>query len=292
MKILVSYRGIPQSPGWATGDLVVKAFRALGHEAYPHAKYYQEDRWVDVICEQDWDLIVYMECNDGDQQYFELKNKRARRLVCWLFDSSYQQDQYRNLVNHFAFEHIFLANPLSVSQYKEWGYPRVHYLPYAFDYELHNRPLDTPKVRDVAIVGSLRADRKALAYDLQKRGINVELIGNVYRNEYIDTLASSKIIINQNPPEGRGLLNMRHFEAQAAGSFLVEQWCDLKPNIDAGFHSYATLYHHDNIISLIDSCQMLLHSKHNQALQDCFIRDHTYQARCLQILKAVFPHEC
>lgn len=290
MKILVSYRGIPQSPGWATGDMVLKAFRALGHEAYPYAKYYQQNRWVEerpALDQHDWDLILFMECNDGDPQYPELRITRARKTACWLFDTSYHQDRYRGLVNYFGFNHLFLANPLTIQEYKVWGYHNVHYLPYACDRELHGRPLEYPKSRDVVLVGSIRDDRIALARYLSGDGINLELIGGVFREEYINALASANIVINQNPELGRGLLNMRHFEAQAAGAVVIEQWNDLEPNLEIGFKSTAFAQNGDHVRIIHDIKKLNLNREKMQA--DFFDR-HTYVNRCQEILETVF-HE-
>lgn len=296
MRILVSYRGIPQSPGWATGDMTVKAFRELGHEAYPYAKYYQENRWVKgrpLLDSQDWDLILFMECNDGDPQYPELKVTRARKTACWLFDTSYHQDRYRGLVNYFGFDHLFLANPLTVGDYKVWGYSNVTYLPYACDRELHGRSVEYPKSRDVVLVGSVRDDRKHLAAKLGSLGINLELIGGVFREEYINILASSRIIINQNPNEGRGLLNMRHFEAQAAGAFLLEQADDFTLNRDAGLQSSGGFLPYDTVESIADIVPYYLKIDKDimSYMQNNFFAYNTYKSRCESILATVFPHE-
>lgn len=284
MKILVSYRGIPQSPGWATGDMVVKAFRALGHETYPYAKYYQENKWVEGkpnLDEHEWDLILFMECNDGDPQYPELKITRARKTACWLFDTSYYEDQCRYLVNYFRFDHIFLANPLSVQHYKVLGYNNVHYLPYACDSELHARSLVFSKTRDVSIIGSIRDDRKQLARQLESAGIKVDLVADHFREDYINALASSKIIINQNPPQGRGLLNMRYWETQAAGSCLLtdEFDCSSQP-IDT---SYVATY--NSIEQIVSSCRYFLSNpddmnEYIRYSQDHVLESHTYKNRC------------
>lgn len=292
MKILVSYRGIPQSPGWATGDMVVKAFRELGHEAYSYAKYYQENRWVDGrpgLDDHDWDLIVFMECNDGDPQYSELRITRTRKIVGWFFDTSYHTNRYKPIVDYFEFDHIFLANPLTIQEYKVWGYDNVSYLPYACDSELHVRSLSYPKTRDVVLVGSIRDDRKKLAEDLKKQGVNLELIGGVFREEYIDTLASARLVINQNPMEGNGLLNMRHFETPAAGTFLIEQRRDLEVNIKAElpypWYCFPALEE-----EIADFCNDFL--KENGALEEDvhreFLETQTYKNRCKQILEKVF----
>ncbi|MCV0439780.1 MAG: glycosyltransferase [Hydrogenophaga sp.] len=294
MKILVSYRGIPQSPGWATGDMVVKAFRELGHEAYPYAKYYQENRWVEgrpLLDEQDWDLILFMECNDGDPQYPELKITRARKTACWLFDTSYHADRYKRLVDYFRFDHLFLANPLTIQEYKLWGYENVSYLPYACDRELHGRSLEYPKTRDVVLVGSIRDDRRHLAAALSRLGVELELVGDVFREDYIDALASAKIVINQNPDAGRGLLNMRYWEAPAAGSFVLTEAADYSEqpiDLNNGFP-------YNDTEELALACQSFL--EHEDRLtqvtalcQKNVIANHTYTSRCQAILTTIFPH--
>lgn len=293
MKILVSYRGIPQSPGWATGDMVVKAFRALGHEVYPYAKYYQQNRWVDdrpPLDSQDWDLILFMECNDGDPQYPELKVTRARKTACWLFDTSYHTDRYRGLVNYFGFNHIFLANPITIQEYKVWGYNNVHYLPYACDRELHGRPLEYPKSRDVVLVGSIRDDRVALARGLSGHGVNLELVGGVFREEYINALASARFVVNQNPPEGRGLLNMRHFEAQAAGAIIIERMDDLDINREIGLFSNAPCYDPEDVSSVKDAIDIFsnVDSEAWKRYHASFLRRECYEARCQSIVETIF----
>ena len=295
MKILVSYREIPQSPGWATGDLVVKALRALGHEVFPYAKYYQQNRWVEDrsfgLDDHEFDLILFMECNDGDLQYPELRITRARKTACWLFDTSYHTDRYRGLVDYFGFDHLFLANPLTIQEYKVWGYNNVHYLPYACDRELHSRPLTYPKTRDVVLVGSIREDRVRLKKDLAKQGINLELIGDVFREQYIDTLASAKIVVNQNPEAGRGLLNMRFWEAQAAGAWIITEKSDLDLNDNLNMPSGC---YYENMEDLAYQCRYILNECPKPlefftgSLQSNIIRDHAYNNRCQKILETVF----
>lgn len=292
MKILVSYRGIPQSPGWATGDMVVKAFRELGHEAYPYAKYYQENRWVPGrpgLDNQDWDLILFMECNDGDPQYPELKVTRARKTACWLFDTSYHADRYKRLVDYFRFDHLFLANPLTIQEYKVWGYDNVSYLPYACDRELHGRQMGHPKTMDVVLVGSVRDDRRRLVSELNSLGVKAELIGGVFREEYIDTLASARIVLNQNPVQGRGLLNMRHFEAQAAGCVLLEQCDDLNANIKAGLETTGLVINYASPQEIPDLVHDYIDMDMNEQQED-FLTMHTYKNRCQDIIERVFPH--
>lgn len=295
MKILVSYRGIPPSPGWATGDMVVKAFQELGHEVYPYAKYYQENRWVEGrpgLDEHVWDLILFLECNDGDPQYPELRITKARKTACWLFDTSYYQDRCQFLVNYFKFDHKFLANPLTVQQYKTWGYNNVHYLPYACDRDLHGRDLGGAKSHDVVLVGSIRDDRRALAHELDRLGVNLKLIGGVFREDYIDALASAKIVINQNPDAGRGLLNMRYWESPAAGSFVLTENSDyaVQPvNILNGGTYNNTQDIAEFCVAALGNLETLTQA--TKMSQEHVFQHHTYKNRCEEILKECFPYE-
>ncbi len=294
MKILVSYRGIPQSPGWATGDLVVSAFRELGHEVYPYAKNYQQNDWVDGglsnLDSHNWDLILYMECNDADPQYSELRLVKAKQKACWLFDTSYYPDSCKRLVDYFDFEHIFLANPLTVQKYKAGSYNNVHYLPYAVDPDKHFRSFGAvEKTRDVALVGSIRDDRIALSEALESEGVKLELIGDVFREDYIDALASSKIIINQNPDMGRGLLNMRYWETCAAGSFIMTEIQDfLQQPEDFNTRVGLPYYKTDD---LAWQCKQMLESQQLENFikigQNKVMKHHTYKQRCERIIDAI-----
>jgi hypothetical protein len=281
--------------------MTVKALRGLGHEVYPYAKYYQKNEWVEGrefgLDDHVFDLMLFMECNDGDPQYPELRLARARKTACWLFDTSYYADRCKRLVDYFGFDHLFLANPLTIQEYKVWGYNNVHYLPYACDSELHVRPLEYPKTRDVVLVGSIRDDRRALATELADRGINLELIGNVFREEYIDALASAKIVINQNPSEGRGLLNMRFFETSAAGSFIFTEDADIIVQPMGEYPGEMRMgYPYMNTETLAMDCLSLLDNpavlqSHTKISQGRVLTYHTYHNRCEEILKTVFPNE-
>ncbi len=238
MKILISYRAAPRIRGWETGALVAEAFRALGHEVSEYARMYETQEWVHCAdISTPYDLAIYMECNDPDPQYLELKYVNAKKQVAYFFDISYYPDTVFNTLRYFKFDHIFCANPIFVDLLNTRVTDDIYstYLPYAacsrfirsVEYDLtygYQRPID------VALVGSDRPERRDLINTLQLAGIKAQLISDVFKEKYIDALASAKIIINQNPKEGRGLLNMRFWEAQAAGALLLTEAEDLRAN--------------------------------------------------------------
>ncbi len=221
MKILVSYRGAPRIRGYETGAMLAKAFRSLGHEVDEYAKIYERPEWVALrdVFSNEYDLQVYMECNDGEPQYAELKHITTKRRVGWLFDIDMTPDYYLQLADYMKFDHCYVANTDFVNGNFACS---ASYLPYAADMELFGRPLDTPKWIDVCLVGSDRPERRELIKNLNKNGIGAELICDVFKKDYFNVLAGSKIVVNDVAGGGANLLSMRAFEAPAAGAMLLQ----------------------------------------------------------------------
>jgi spore maturation protein CgeB len=278
--------------------MIAKAFRQLGHDVIEYGNIYQTPERL-LYNPRDWneiDLWVYCEMNDADPQYHELNTFSVRKTACWLFDTSYYPDRCKSIVDYFRFDHVFIANPLTIQEYKIWGYKNVHYLPYACDAELHSRPLSYPKTADVALVGSIRDDRIKLQKELAQHGVELELMSDVFRESYIDALASARIVVNQNPPEGRGLLNMRFWEAQAAGAVICTEHDDIHANWDIGLKTTGVLCYQD-AQQLAANCKMFLAKDSNPSIdaiaacsQASVLQNHTYQKRCKHLLETVFPH--
>lgn len=287
MRIIVSYRQIPQSKGWATGDSVVRGFRSLGHSVSAFARSYQSGEWIEEPSElirKDYDLLIFMECNDGEPQYLTLKNLRAKKKVSWFFDTSYYPDNLTGLAGYMQFDHNFIANPNDVDKFSN-----SHWLPYAADSALHFRSIDWPKQYDFSLVGSVRDDRVELVKQLKKRGIYCQLIGNIFREAYIDVLASSKCQINQNPSAGRGLLNMRTYEAPAAGSLLITQAGDY---IDRVLKHGQECFEYQSIEHLYQICEYIKnHPKETEEMriagQKAIMNKHTYEHRAKEILETI-----
>lgn len=281
MRILVSYRGIPQSPGWATGDCVVRAFRELGHDVTPYGNYYQTPRRLEDrnVLAEDWDLFLFMECGDGDPVYTELAGLRARKRASWFFDAALYPQNWLAILRLFEFDVNFMAN--SVMLYDNLN---TAYLPYAAD-TLHVRPADHHKYRAFGFIGSDRPDRQALAAQLSFA--NVELKSGIFREDYIDYLASSRYAINDIAGGGAGLIPMRPFEALAAGTALITPKGDgVKalglPCIEYGSQS-----------ELVSICRHLYDDNiiPDSAGQDAILRNNMYRHRCVTILEKLFPYE-
>lgn len=293
MRILVSYRGAPRIRRWETGAMVARALRTLGHDVTEYAKVYEEDQWLLTNSEYDggglnaprlngsFDLHIYMECNDPEPQYMETLAIRAHKRVFWSFDVSYYPDITRQFARFMRFDKVFCANDRFLRE-DFWGCP-VHPLAYGVDPTLHVRPLDTEKAIDVGLVGSDRPARRELIHKLRDAGMNARLISDVFRDEYVDALATCKVVINENPPEGEGLLNMRHWEAQAAGAALVSG------DGEYAITSPMMLYYTDDPVA---SCKHALKDdlwcEAARFNQSCVLGNDTYQDRVDNLLHWTF----
>src|SRR5689334_7395609 len=192
MKILVSYRGIPQSPGWATGDCVVRAFQSQGHDVTPYGNYYQTTNRLEsnkFASQEEYDLFLFMECGDGDPIYSELKNVRARKRASWFFDAALYPQRWMETIRMFEFDVNFIANNNML-----YDNLKTEFLPYAADSKLHFRKPDFFEYRTFGFVGSDRPERQAIADKLSFA--NVELKSGIFREEFIDYLAGSRYTIN------------------------------------------------------------------------------------------------
>jgi hypothetical protein len=247
-----------------------------------------------AVRDEEYDLALYMECNDADPAYGGFKAVKARKTACWLFDTSYYQDNLTGFNNFFQFEHQFIANPLDIAKF-----PNGSFLPYAIDSELHGREILSNKEYDFILPGTSRPDRVSLSQSLSKKGIRLELISGLFREAYIDALAKARVVINQNPEQGRGLLNMRYWEAMAAGAVILTEESDFIANAKElmlnGMEPLSGLYYNslDHLVSL---CQELNADRNELEKQRSggqlnVLRHHTYENRCDRILKLLFPYE-
>jgi len=279
MKILVSYRGIPQSPGWATGDCVVRAFRALGHETTPYGNYYQTgnrlEQSLDCLNEE-YDLLLFMECGDGDPVYSELVNVRTRKRASWFFDAALYPQIWLDIIRIFEFDINFIANRSML--YDSF---KTEYLPYAADETIHYRSPGHHKYRTFGYIGSDRPERQALAHR-----INTELKSGIYREDFINYLAGSKYAINDIAGGGTGLIPMRPFEALMAGTAIIT------PKDDGVKALGLPCVEYDSIDELVSICRHLhdYNISPDNTGQAEVLRNHTYKNRCVTILENMFPY--
>lgn len=278
MRILVAYRAIPQSPGWATGDSLVRAFRALGHDAKPYAKVYQKDEFLDPgIDTNSWrpQLLVYLECNDNDPQYPELADLHCGRIY-WEFDTSMHRDFSRRFVTAMGFHKVYLAN------HRELGtIPGAYYLPYGVD-AAHFRAPDKKSYRSgAALLGHAFPAR----VDFCKEA-GVQLVQGLYNTQYAKALQLLAISVHNHDSGGDGLLVGRVWESLGCGALLLTKDSPLlRKHFTPGLH----------VVTYADAAdckaKVEYYLAHRQAREDIAaagheeaMRHHTYLCRARAIL--------
>ena len=302
MRILISYRGIPHAPRYATGDLLTSAFRQLGHQVDVYGHQYQKGHdyliddlfavELDEIYNNEYDLHIYCEMNDADQQYYELRNiPSIRKAVYWEFDTSYHIQFSIDFIKQMNFDHIFYAN-LEYDNFIQTNIPHS-WLPYAFCPKMHQPFITQKKEIDFSIVGSPWAGRQQIADELAKEGINVDFITGLHQTEYIQALAKSKVTINYNQMDGLGLLVMRIFECMPNKVCLITNSGD---GVEKVLRPGSECLIYNGIDHLTTICHMLRDdAKMCEWIADAAyergFKEHTYKHRAEKILKELEINE-
>ena len=212
MRLLVAYRGIPQSPGWATGDSIVRAARMLGHDVATHGVYYQTTTPLPDHVSPDFkpDLVIHLECNDDGPQY-DLRRHKARR-VYWEFDTAMHVDWTRNFLDVMKPDYVCMANAALAL---EFG---AGYLPYAIDPALFGPRLGLLPRAGAACIGSPFGPRVEFC-----RAAGVELRSGIYREDYVEALAHLAVSVHHHASGGAGLIVARPWETMACGTCLLAE---------------------------------------------------------------------
>ncbi len=211
MKILVAYRSIPEAPGHATGDPLVRAFRRLGHETHPYAKIYRTDSQFFPPAGFEPDLLLRMECGDNESQYPELARLDCPK-VYWTFDVARYPAREVAIADQLGADLVLTGNPCHMGTFQQ----RTEYLPYAVDQDLFH-----PGAEDragAAVIGSLFPERAAFAAEA-----SVELLHGLGHEDYAARLRSLQISVHHHASGGKGLLVMRPWETMGSGTLLLTE---------------------------------------------------------------------
>lgn len=221
MNIFISYGYKP----FTTGIYFEKAFGEkhdvtyFGPSVGSRAGYSSNANVVDAIDNgtEEPGLFFFI---DSDIDFFPRGMERLNcPTACYLVDVHIDLKKRERYAPFF--DYIFVAQKDYVGHFKKLGYKEVHWLPFSCDPQIHS---ERPSIRiyDIGFVGSIRcSERRAeiLATLGKKYKMNdykkfypKEEIGNIY--------SQSKIVVNT-PVNGD--LNMRAFEAMAAGALLMTE---------------------------------------------------------------------
>jgi len=277
MNILVAYRSIPQSPGWATGDSMVRAFRRLGHDAQPYAKVYEHDEWLPATGVEP-EIIVYLECSDGDNQYPELLDSDCPR-VYWEFDTTMHRAWSERWCGE-GWAAVWLANPAEI----HGALAHAKYLPYGIDDEFFSAGSRWMERNGAACIGHPFPERVQFC-----EAAGVELRTGIYREDYVEALQKLAISVHHHDSGGPGLLVGRIWESLGAGACLMAPRTEtMDMHFRPGVHYLPYTDAADCRYKLHKICERPMQARtvaadgHQEAM-----RSHTYLARARAILAEV-----
>ena len=201
--------------------------------------------------------------------------------VCYLIDTHYHLDHAIEIAQQF--DYVFIAQLVDLEEFRTL-HPQVHWLPLACDPEIHGRQ-KVSKEYEVSFVGGMNERRAALLDHLAGR-FNVHHERSFW-TDMARTFSASRIVLNDASYDD---LNMRFFEALAAGSLLLSN-----PTNGSGqdilFHDGAEYAcHHDH--DLLEIVQRYLD---NEPLRERIAEQgrqrvlaaHTYQHRMIDLLEVI-----
>lgn len=197
---------------------MVRAFRRLGHEVWPYAKVYHEDRWWSDWYPDDVDLLLRMECGDEETQYPELARLDCSK-VYWTFDVARYPAREGAIADHLRPDLVLCGNArYAPPRAKTFNGFKVRYLPYAVDPD-HFHPCTCPHPRHgAAIVGTPFPERAAFA-----GAAGLSLVRSVNHEDYARLLRGLKVHVHYHASGGQGLLVMRPWETMGSGTLLLTE---------------------------------------------------------------------
>ena len=206
LRLAISFA---DNPG-TTGKHLLRSAERLGSAADLEEPRADWSLWVESFGEQ-LQLPTSEQISDG-------------RIAVWLIDSHVNIRWQRRLASAFA--HVFVAQRSAVSELEAAGVP-VSWLPLAAPDDLveRGRPLHE-RPYDIAFVGSAPpgSSRATLLRGLAEQfAVAPVAPGFTSPEEMLAIYRASRVVVNL--PIG-GDLNMRCFEAAAAGSLLATLPCD------------------------------------------------------------------
>lgn len=225
------------------------------------------------------DLYLWVESVNGHKP-LNLQHVTCLK-VCYLIDTHYHLDHAIEVAQQFDF--VFIAQLTDLKELRA-EHPQVFWLPLACDPEIHGKQ-STPKKYDLSFVGGMN-ERRAALLDHLAGYCNVHH-ERAFWTDMARVFSESKIVLNDASYDD---LNMRFFEALAAGSLLLSN-----PTNGSGqdilFHNQSEyVCHHD-----YDLPELVRYYLDNENLREQIadqgrqrvIAAHTYQHRMLDLLDVV-----
>lgn len=282
--------------------LLVKEFRALGHEAVSIGTWSNSDIRIGPEEFQLPNLLakakpliepdVILQVETLGAYRFIIEGLERRTIPAFFYALDCHLNMVWQLPYAQLFDGVFATQIASVEQFQRHGC-NAEFLPWGYDPEIfYDRKL--PRVYDISFIGTLdpinRIKRGQIIERIQKR-FTISLFGTSPANrltlaEMAEVFSQSKIVINESILRD---VNQRYFEAMSCGAMLLTE--DIGTNIAGLFKAGTELdnYNPTNLEEKLrfyldnDAKREVLSAAGQKACAEC----HTWQRRAQRVLERI-----
>jgi hypothetical protein len=231
------------------------------------------------------DLVLFI---DSPGRAFPVGLERLEcPTACYLIDV--HQGLHVRMFYAPFFDYVFSAQKDYVAHFLEAGHEQSHWLPLACDPEVH-RSRNLPRCYDVGFVGNLSAStERERMFSLLASRFQMNDFRRRYAKEDIGTIYSqAKTVVNV---AVNGDLNMRVFEAMAAGALLITD--RIANGLEQMFTDGEHLILYQEESDLLDKLRHYLaddvaRASVAEAGMNLVLRKHTYSRRIEEMLRIIF----
>lgn len=138
-----------------------------------------------------------------------------KKSAIWIIDTHLHFARYFNMA--IRYDYIFCAQKKAFDKIKFLGIANVQWLPLACSIEHHGKR-QAKKIYDIAFIGSLTWGARRRILEKIRADINPCFIGSCEHEKIGEIYSRAQLVLNISINDD---LNMRYFEAQCAGTYLM-----------------------------------------------------------------------
>ncbi len=267
---------------WGTGNFIHKALTALGHEVVD-IDFRRDREHMEELLQQPADLVIAYKASGINPRLLEMKSCPT---VLWYPDDVHTVQHARNdlQASGYAYDYVYYFDQAGLSTLQRMGIAHSSFLPLATDPTVYRYIPGTKKKYDVAFVGSVYPNRRALL-DRLKEKFNV-LETKAFMEDMVRIFNEAKIVLNLGV--GNSGYPLRVFEALGSRSFLLTN--EIREG-DTLFRDreHLVYFNDENIEDLIE--YYLEHDDEREAIAqngyEEVVKKHTFGLRIEKILQDV-----
>jgi glycosyltransferase involved in cell wall biosynthesis len=220
---------------WATANYLIHAFKQTENKVFVYSdtlceyskifgnlvdyigKGVVEVEKIIAVCPFSPDLVLFIE--GGTMRVFPLGLEKLDCLTAWYAIDTHM-DYEKHLRISRVFDVTFVCQKEYVEKFKEDGIKQVFWLPLAAASELYSRH-NHKRIYDIAYIGGMGKLHNKTRYELLesiKQNFPSVFFGMALPNEMAQIYQKARIVFNKSINND---VNMRYFEAMAAGALLV-----------------------------------------------------------------------